>query len=370
MICCVLLLVTTAITAVNIIGGFEFLISLSQTFHNNFRCCLDHLRMAFSQILKLNGDNKKTTYVSDEHACLHTRQFWTAMHSSRMRFPWEITLPGLNKDALEFFHKRTKLFRNMGLHCMSQQADPGDLFDKKRRSYADVGLVLMGKAYGNFGQQQTSFDSKDAYEKWTTPIMEELESCIISKPCQPAKKNKVPQFLKEENAACAVLKETDTTTSPPRSSIDSVASVRHVLGSLHDKAALDSGCIKGHAATHSAEKRKLVQRPAFVVDQIRCFENYANDEERTMYDRTIPCFFSQLIFGRLQGSDGQPIFPVEFEIPMGSDIGHLMFPEWAIFQLESQPPTMAVSLNPPRGHATRWTMRLTALLLMCRQWKK
>ena len=342
-----------AIIAVNTIGGFEHVFSLSQTFHNNFpvtpvhdrewskQRCLEHLRMVFSKILKPNGDNKKTTYVSDDHAYLHTRQFWTAMHPSGMRLPWEITLAVLNKDALELFHKRTKLFRNMGPHCISQQADPGDLFDKKRSSYADAGFRLARKTDGNFRQQQTISDSKDAYEKWTTPIMEELESWIISKYFQLAKRNNVPPFLKQENAAGAVLEETDTAQSSPRSSIDSVASARHVLGFLHDKVALDSGRIKGHAATHSAKKRKLVQKPAFVVDQIRSFGNCVNDEGRTMYDRTTSCFFSQLIFGCLRGSDGQLIFPMEFEIPMGSDIGHLMLPEGATFQLEGQPPMMA-----------------------------
>ena len=69
--------------------------------------------MALSTLLKLNGANKRTE-VSDEHAVFHTRHVWTSMHSAGMKLPWEITMPRVNKEALEPFRKRTKLFGNLG----------------------------------------------------------------------------------------------------------------------------------------------------------------------------------------------------------------------------------------------------------------
>ena len=153
---------------------------------------------------------------------------------------------------------------------MSQQADPGDLFDKKRSSYADAGLRLMRKTDENFWQQQISFDRKAAYKKWTTLIMEEPGSWVISRPktgdglfellqhglvesirdalgvkatstlhgranpllryVQFAKKNNVPPFPMKESVAYAFLKETDTAPTFPRSFITSVAFAKHVLG--------------------------------------------------------------------------------------------------------------------------------------------
>ena len=319
--------------------------------------------MASSKNLKQNGANKRTTDVSDEHVVFHTRHVWTAMHSSGMKLPWELTLPMLNKDALEPFHKRTKLLGNTGPCCMSPQADPGDLFDQKRSSYADAGLRLMRKTDENFWQQQISFDRKAAYKKWTSLIMEEPGSWVISRPrkgdglfellqhglvesirdalgvkatstlhgranpllryVQFAKKNDVPPFPMKESIAYAFLKETDTAPTFPRSFITSVAFAKHVLGLLHADEVLDSSRIKGHAAIHFAKKRKLVQRPALTVDQIKSLENCVKDEGRTMYDRIASGFFLLLVYGRLRFSDGQSITSMELEIPTGADRGYL-----------------------------------------------
>ena len=128
--------------------------------------------MAMSTMLKPKGANQRTG-VSDEHIVFHTRHVWTSMHSAGLKMPWEITMPMINKEALEPLSKRTKLFGNLGPCSVLQQTDPGELFDRKRSSFADAGLKLMRKTDESFWQQQISFDRKAAYKKWTALILEE-----------------------------------------------------------------------------------------------------------------------------------------------------------------------------------------------------
>jgi len=318
--------------------------------------------MALSTLLKLNGANKRTE-LSDEHVVFHTGHVWISMHSAGVKLPWEITMPRVNKEALEPFRKRTKLFGNLGPCSVLQQSDPGDLFDQKRSSFADAGLKLMKRTDENFWQQQISFDRKAAYKKWTSLIMEEPGSWIISRPrtgdgltellqhgmtesikdalgvkatstlharanplmryVQFAKQHNIPPFPMRETVVYSFLKDTDTAPTFPRSFITSVAFAKHVLGLLHTDEVLNSSRVKGHAAIHFTKKRKLVQRPALTVEQIEHLEKCVNNEERTMYDRIASGFFLLLVFGRLRFSDGQSISSMELEIPLGADRGHL-----------------------------------------------
>ena len=318
--------------------------------------------MAMSTMLKPKGANQRTG-VSDEHIVFHTRHVWTSMHSAGLKMPWEITMPMINKEALEPLSKRTKLFGNLGPCSVLQQTDPGELFDRKRSSFADAGLKLMRKTDESFWQQQISFDRKAAYKKWTALILEEPGCWIISRPktgdglaehlqhglaesikdalgvkatstlhgranplmryAQFAKQHNVPPFPIKESVAYSFLKDTSTAPTFPRSFLTSVGFAKHVLGLLHTDEVLASSRIKGHAAIHFATKRKLVQRPALTVRQIEHLEKCVNDEERTMYDRVASGFFLLLVFGRLRFSDGQSISSMELEIAVGADSGYL-----------------------------------------------
>ena len=205
--------------------------------------------------------------------------------------------------------------------------------------------------------------SKAAYKKWTSLIMEEPGSWIISRPktedgltghlqhglaesikdalgvkatstlhgranpllrfVQFAKHHNVPPFPMQEGVAYSFLKDNDTAPTFPRSFITSVAFAKHVLGLLHTDEILDSSRIKGYAAIHFSKKRKLVQRPPLTVQQIQHLENCVNCGDRTMYDRIASGFFLLLTFGRLRFADGQSISSMELEIPLGAGRGYL-----------------------------------------------
>ena len=120
--------------------------------------------------------------VGDEHVNFHIRHVWTSMHTSGMKLPWEISLHALNKEVLEPFSKRVKVCGNMGPCSNPKLAEPVDLFDKKRSSFADAGLRLMKRTDEAFWEQQISFDRKAAYKKWTALILEDPGSWSIARP--------------------------------------------------------------------------------------------------------------------------------------------------------------------------------------------
>ena len=301
--------------------------------------------------------------VGDEHVNFHIRHVWTSMHTSGMKLPWEISLHALNKEVLEPFSKRVKVCGNMGPCSNPKLAEPVDLFDKKRSSFADAGLRLMKRTDEAFWEQQISFDRKAAYKKWTALILEDPGSWSIARPkpgdtlteflqqglnesikdalgikatstlhgranplvryVQFARDRNVDPFPIKEELVYRFLKDSDTAPTFPRSFITSVSFAKHVMGLMQADEVLNSGRVKGYMAIHFAKKRRLVQRPPLTVKQIQHLEACVKDESRTMYDRIASGFFLLLVFGRLRFSDGQSISSMELEVPVGSNKGYL-----------------------------------------------
>ena len=78
---------------------------------------------------------------------------------------------------------------------------------------------------------------------------------------------------------------------------------------------LSSGRVKGCAQKHFAEKRKLVQRPPLMAEQVMALEAIVLDTARTDVDRLGAGFFLTLVYGRLCYSDAQQVSNLVLDMP-------------------------------------------------------
>ena len=78
---------------------------------------------------------------------------------------------------------------------------------------------------------------------------------------------------------------------------------------------LSSGRVKGCAQKHFAEKRKLVQRPPLMAEQVMALEAIVLDTARTDVDRLGAGFFLTLVYGRLRYSDAQQVSNLVLDMP-------------------------------------------------------
>ena len=314
---------------------------------------------AADHVLKRTGGSQ----AGNEHFLFHTRHAWSSLHVGTIRQPWELTVPALHKDVLEPFRKKLKVSGNLG-PCITAGNDSADKsMPVKLNSFADAGLKLMKKTDEHLWELNITYERKAAYKKWTSLVLDDPLAWSVSRPksgqdymgyisqgigesikdclgvkatgtlhnrvnpliryAQSLKDAGQQPFPMQEHQVYEFLKRADAAPSFPRSFITSVAFAKHVLGLFSADAVLESCRIKGFAALHFAQKRKLVQRPPLTVEQISYLERCVIDTRRTSYDRVAAGFFLVLTYGRLRFSDAQSITSLELEIPFGAQHGYL-----------------------------------------------
>ena len=121
----------------------------------------------------------------------------------------------------------------------------------------------------------------------------------------PAQEHAIYLYMKTEKCAAP---------TSFKSLMLSISFAFHMFGLGGAEQVLGSGRIKGLAAAHYADRRKVLQRPPLTVRQLLQLEDIVQDSNRATVDRVAAGFFLTLVYGRLRYSDGLSVTSLALDV--------------------------------------------------------
>ena len=291
---------------------------------------------------------------------MHLQNVVSANYKSQRKLPWEFSL----STPWEV----SKRLRGDNLFSIGTLPPiPGNrselnsvgltgLGDAANDAFRSAGIALRSSGDTRLWQEKLSWERKAAYKKWTSLIAKQFNSWEICRQLWASNSMKMAQGSLLESVMDTLGNKATSTIHARVSPLlqmfhhyeqlghncfplaehlvyDYMKCCDHRAPSFHRSlllaisfanfhfgldgasSVLSSGRVKGCAQKHFAEKRKLVQRPPLMAEQVMALEAIVLDTARTDVDRLGAGFFLTLVYGRLRYSDAQQVSNLVLDMP-------------------------------------------------------